>query len=603
MNKLLAKLPAFALPFVTRSLRGGRGRRYALMSLLIATATAMLGLWLALGSGSFEQSLRSEFGIEGSEWERQRSEFVIFAHDDLELELYQQEAERIRRGNLESSYGPMAMVAREGRYLVDGFARSVNAKTDEERALQARARAMLDPDGDIRDWGSYGHAPWSDPQIRAQFERVLELGGVPEVREYESPLGLGDALMIIGFMAGLVLTACTTLFAPLLVAIQQAQERHENTLTPLTGTSLSPRELAIGLAAGPIAVVAIFAAPQLVLFGGSALLVGKPLIALALLGALAASALFLIFAGQLLGHLVGHRRTPGIVAIVLMSVLGLAWLLGVALLVEHDRETAGFAAVLPTIGLSGLLLETFTNVRSYYQHYFDTVLLVTLAWSVAALIFAGLALAALSHEIEGRPGARLGRGAALLGALTCIVLFQLMIPFDVHEDGLRMYLGLGVLALPFAILLMARVPVGDDPPRMRRVPVPKLLGEFAGWGVAHIIVSIALTEFEVGSTTHPVALLWISWCVLVLGLAAIRVVSLPSNIRSHLFLGFCGASLMMGFAQAAFWAFDRRRSLEDVFAMTEVSPVLGLAQIVVTVAIPLLLMRSLRKNLGSLTAF
>jgi hypothetical protein len=88
----------------------------------------------------------------------------------------------------------------------------------------------------------------------------------------------------------------------------------------------------------------------------------------------------------------------------------------------------------------------------------------------------------------------------------------------------------------------------------------------------------------------------------VLGLVAIRVVSLPSNIRSHLFLGFCLASLMMGFGQAAYWAFERHHSIEEVFVLTEVSPVLGLAQIVVTVAIPVLLVRILRKNLGSLTA-
>src|SRR5262245_38114518 len=135
MNKLqpsawtpLPPSHSFALPFVTRSLRGGRGRRYALMSLLIATATALLGFWLALGSGSFEQSLRSEIGLEGSEWERQRREFVVFAHNDLELEIHQQDAERLRRegfsANLDSHYGPVAMVAREGYHIVDSFARS-----------------------------------------------------------------------------------------------------------------------------------------------------------------------------------------------------------------------------------------------------------------------------------------------------------------------------------------------------------------------------------------------------------------------------------------------------------------------------------------------
>jgi hypothetical protein len=608
MNKLLAKLPAFALPFVTRSLRGGRGRRYALMSLLIATATAMLGLWLALGSGSFEQSVRMELALEGNEWNRQRSEFVVFAHNDHERMAYEADARKIRRNpyaDLHANWGEVAMLTRDGRYLLEDFAQAVNARTDEELALQARARAVLDPNGTIQDWSGYGRVSWDDPELRAQFERVLELEGVPEVKPYTSPLGLGDALTFVGFIAGLVLAACATVFAPLLVAIQQAQERHENTLTPLTGTGLRSRELAIGLASGPVAVVAIFAAPHLLMFAGCALLVGNGLSGLGLLAALAASGLFLIFAGQLLGHLIGHRRTPGIIAIAMMSVLGIAWLAGVALLTELERDTAGFAAVLPTLGLSGLLAHTFVDGGAAYfgpQAYFDMLLLATVAWSVAALVFAGLALAALSHEIEGRPGARLGRGATLLGALTCIGLMQMMIPFHVTEEGLRMYLGLGVLALPFAVLLMARVPVGDDPPRMRRVPVARLLGEFAGWCVAHVAVSTVLSSFDVGDTLHPVALIWMSWCVLVLGLMAIRVVSLQSSILSHLFLAFCGASLIMGFLQSAFWAFDNSHDLEDLFAMSQVSAVLGLLQIFVTVGIPLALVRSLRKKLGSLSA-
>ena len=70
MHALLSKLPAFVVPFVTRSLRGGRGRRYIIFSLLLASLTGVLGLWLTLGSGQLEQSLRTDLDFEVHEFER-----------------------------------------------------------------------------------------------------------------------------------------------------------------------------------------------------------------------------------------------------------------------------------------------------------------------------------------------------------------------------------------------------------------------------------------------------------------------------------------------------------------------------------------------------
>lgn len=605
MNKLLEKLPAFALPFVTRSLRGGRGKRYAALSAVIVALTLLMGLWIALGRGSFEQSMRVDLGLEHDEWTQQYREFAVLAHDSVEFEVARDEVERMQRvgpyAEQSQSYSQVGQIRDQGRQLLERAASST-PHDRELRELREQARELLDPNQTSARWVDDQQFPqqfsWADPSEVAVLKTVIERGGIPEVRRYESPLGLGDALKIVGFIAGLILTACMTVFGPLLVAVQQAQERHENTLTPLTGTTLSPRELALGLAAGPATVVMIFAAPQLLLFGACALLVGDVIVALSLLVALTTTGLFLTLAAQLLGHLVGHRRTPGIVAIALMFLLGFAWLAGTGILAELDAEVAGLAAVMPTIGLSGLLVASFGQLP---QSHFITLHVSILAWSGAALVFAYLTLSALSHKIEGRQGAPLGSSAALFGALTCIALINLAIPaeVDTQEKGLRMYLGLAGLAIPFTILLMARVPVGDDPPRMRRVPVAKLLAEFAAWGAAHIVVAALLT-FEIGYFLHPVALLWIGWCVLTLGLITIRMVSLPSNIAAHLFVGFCGASLIMGYVQAIFWAFDRNHSVDHVFALGEVSPVLGLVQIAVTFGVPLLLLRNLRKNLGSL---
>ncbi|MFO7562307.1 MAG: hypothetical protein R6X02_06660, partial [Enhygromyxa sp.] len=369
-------------------------------------------------------------------------------------------------------------------------------------------------------------------------------------------------------------------------------------LTPLTGTALRPRELALGLATGPSVVVAIFAAPQLLLFSTCALLVGDVMIALALVGSLAATGLFFTFAAQLLGHLVGQRRTPGIVAVALMAMLGVAWLIGAAFLAEPVADTARFAAVVPTFGLSGLLAHSFGALG---LRHFGPMLSSTLAWSVAALIFAGLTLTALARKIEGRSGPLLEPRPALLGALTSIALVHVALG-SISEDGVLLYLGLGALALPFTLLLMARVPTGDDPPRMRRVPGPKLLAEFASWGVAHLLITYVLAHsLTPERILHPIALVWIGWCVVVLGLMAIRVVAIPARLVDHLFLGFCGGSLLVGFIQAIYWAFERTPSIEHLFALSTVSPVLGLLQVAVTIAVPIILARSLSKNLGSIT--
>jgi hypothetical protein len=596
MHKLLAKLPAFALPFVTRSLRGGRGRRYALFSLMIAAATALIGFWLALGSGTFEQAVRVELRLEQNEWERQRVEFVVYTHDQYEHEYALEDIRRIRQhGPYDpGTYGEATIVSQDGMRLVEQAALTPVLR-QEDQALRDRAWSLV---------GEYPHNEWStrfdwaSAQQRAMLEQVLDRHAIPEVRRYESPLGLADALKVIGVLAGLLLAACATVFGPLLVALQQAQERHENTLTPLTGTALTPRELALGLAAGPMAVVAIFAAPQLLLFGACALLTGDVIIALALIGSLAATGLFFTFAAQLLGQLVGHRRTPGIVAIALMAVLGIAWLTGAAFLAEADRTIAGLPALLPTYGLAALLARSIGELNLWY---FDVMLVATLAWSVAALVFAGLALTALTRKIEARPGPLLDRRAGLLGALTCIGLVHFALS-QTEERGMLLYLGLAALALPFTLLLMARVPVGDDPPRMRRVPVPRLLAEFASWGFAHILLAyLAAHSVTPDRVLHPVAMLYIGWCVVVLGLMAIRLVSIPARLIDHLFLGFCAASLLVGFVQAVFWAFERQPSIEHVFALSMVSPVLGLVQVAVTIAVPVLLARSLSKNLRSIT--
>ena len=611
MQALLSKLPAFALPFVTRSLRGGRGKRYIIFSLLLASLTGIMGLWIALGAGNFEQSLRIEFDVEDYEFERERAEFTVLTHDALEQREAEDELRVLvsgRRSYDSVIYGNAFELYDHGLRMLEMAAWSPAYAADDE-ALRAQAIALLSDriptyQLDVYERNVYDPSyaremfPWHDKHQRQMLEVVIAKAGVPDIETYASPLSFHDALKLTVFFAGIILASLVTVFGPLLVAVQQAQERHENTLMPLTGTALDARELTLGLSAGPMAVVAIFAVPQLLIFMLCALLAGEFAVAMAMIAAMIATGALFMFGGQLLGQLLGHKRTPGIIGIALMMLTGVAWLSGAGLMFSADHNVAGVSAILPHLGLAALLAEVFVEIPANFSRVF----VGAFAWTGGAVVLSWLMLTALARRIEGRNGPLLGALPALLGAATCVVLVNVALPTDIDNsrDAIRHFLGLAMLAFPLALLLMARVPTGDGPAKMRKVPVPALLGEFAAWGAIHAFAIAVLFGTDL-QAMHPVSLLWMAWCIGVLGLIAIRVVSVPSTVASSLWAGFCGMSLILGFAQAMFWGVDRgHHDFEDVFVMMQLSPVLGLIQLALTIYIPVSLVRHLRKNLGSI---
>jgi hypothetical protein len=592
MHALLSKLPAFALPFVTRSLRGGRGKRHLIFSLVIAALTGIVGLWLALGSGNFEQGLRAEFGLEKHEFQREREEFTLYVHSQDELRRAERELRQLREPLHSREYGDVSQLEEWGR---DTLQRASDSYAPANLVgLRDQARQLTGLEGSPTLYTSSFN--WHEPSEVEGLRAIVARGGVPTVELYRSPLGIRDALKISGFLAGMLLAAFATVFAPLLVAVQQAQERHENTLMPLTGTALSPRELAMGLALGPISVIAIFAIPQLAIFLICSAVAGEVLVAGALLAALLATSVLFTFGAQLLGQLFGHRRTPGVIGISLMAITGVAWLMGGAFAADADNDIAGFAAVFPHIGLAALLAEVFIEVSASFRWAF----VATFVWTIGAVVLAWLAMTALSRKIEGSDGVLLSRVQALIGALICIVLVNVAIPQESYgDDGVHQYVGLGMLALPFFALLLTRIPTGDGPARMRKVPVAKLLLEFGTWGIAHVLL-VGLLFGIAENGLHPISLAWMTWCVVVLGLIAIRIVATPGKVAANVWTGFCAFSLPLGFGQSLFWGVERNHELEDVFVLMQLSPVLGLIQIGLTIWIPLSLLRSLRSNLGSI---
>ncbi|KIG14374.1 hypothetical protein DB30_06849 [Enhygromyxa salina] len=584
---------------MTRSLRGGRGRRYVIFSLILAFVTSVVGMWLTLGSGSLEQGLRTDLGVEEYEYEVERRSFTVLTHDPFEHQQAKSEVATLRANgdHPDGTYGQAYDLFEQGRAMLRQAALSPSPDPAHNQ-LHLQAAALIG-DTSYNQYGGWDDSfAWHDAAEVRVLEAVLANDGIPQVGAYSSPLGVSDGLKLVGLFAGLLLAGFATVFAPLLVAVQQAQERHENTLMPLTGTALSPRELAVGLAAGPSFVIGIFAAPQLAIFLICALFVGEIFVAGALLAALAATGALFIFGAQLLGQLMGDKRTPGIIGIALMCLTCVAWLAGVGLLGSNEDEIAGFAAVLPHLGLSALLGEVFFDIPASFSRVF----VGAFVWTCGAVILGWLTLNALARRVEGNGGVLLDRWSALIGALTCIALVNVAIPDLNHSEAfVRQYIGLAMLALPLALLLMARVPTGDGHPRMRAVPVPALLLEFGGWGVLHF-VTVAVVFGSSISSLHPVALGWLMWCTAVLALIAIRIVAVPSKVAANLWAGFCAMSLTVGFAQAVFWAeASQPRDLGEVFAMTELSPVLGLVQVALTIWIPVSLVRHLRKSLRAIS--
>lgn len=610
MTKLESKLPAFALPFVTRSLRRGLARRYALFSLLLAGLVLLTGLWAALGSGEAERELRQGVGLEQPTWERERQAFTVLATDEYGYDYNRGQLDKLHRGEVADEYSDVLRVRQEGLQALAGAMHSPELDDPEQRALQARAQALLNrelPEAE-RAYLSGRWVDWSDPADVEMIEAIVAREAMPSVERYRSPLGLRHALLFAGAIAGAILLLLGTVIAPLLVAVQQAQERHENTLMPLTGTSLSPRQLVLGLASGPLAVTALFAGPQIVLFALGTAVGGRPGIAAVMLATLAATSFLLVFGAQLLGHMVGKRRTPGVVGIALMSLAGAAWFAGAVLAVEIDTEIIGFTALLPHMGLSTLMGLSFDPVGlSVPRHLW----VGTLGNALGGLVIGWLALTALSRTIAGREGPLLTRLEGALGALTCIVLANLALPLDMGSEAgaIRHFVGLAILALPLALLLAGRVPQGDGPARLRRVPVPSLLLEFGLWALAHVVVAAMLASFfddesimmfahdRATHVFHPVSLLWMGWCVGVLGLIVVRLVALPNRLAAHIWTAFCAMSLIAGFVQSMFWGLDSHLDAADVFAMFELSAVLGLLQLGLTIWIPVSMLRSLRKGL------
>jgi hypothetical protein len=607
--KTARPLHAASLPFVTRALRGGHRGRYAVIAVLLALVSVVLGAWVALGSGGFEHELRVAMKLEASKDAQERQGFLLFADDAVEARDLRSAVKEhmspyaltaLARQDPPTHYGPyedrVRYSIRDGMLALDSVERNPLLR-DHRPAARELLRGL--EQWELGGWG-YMHDGINAEQVNTIIARRLE----PAVVVYRSPLAVVDAIKLTGLFAGGLTLLLLMIYAPVLAGTQMAQEVHENTLQPLTGTALSARELVLGLSLGPAAVVALLVAPQVILFLAAAIAVGHvfPALALLLVGLIGGA--FLTALAQLAGFALGGQRTPGLLGVAMLAVLAPLALFGAVFGLDLPRNGIGVLALIPQAAAGHTLFETFLPAGTALRapeldaHALASAELAVAIGTLGMLCFAYLGLRALERRVGELAPAALRRGEALLGAGVSVALIMLANPLRQHSySPTEFYLGNLALALvPMALLLMMRVPLGDTPPALRRVPFASLLGEFAVAVGLYFAVAVGMVGLDRAALlTSPVALAYLVWMVAVVGLLAIRVVALPMTLLAKVWAGVGVIGVGVAFAHVVQWSRDFQPSSSPLM-LWDASPLLGLLQLVLMVLIPVLLVRTLQNR-------
>jgi hypothetical protein len=609
-----ATLTAAALPFVARALRPPRATRLVALSAVLGALTLFLGLWLGLGSGPFEQGVRETVGFEENRWERTQRTFTLEARTRAEAAKLEHAVESLQVAARTSPVGLDVLgggdvpwevrgAMSEAAYELDRAAR-VQAPA-EHRELQAAAiRLAARPDvqrlvshRDAEPW--FG---WGDARATERLAAIVARGAAPAVVVYRSPLSGYDALRLAGMIAGGVWIVLMVVLVPCLAGVQLAQEVHENTLPPLTGTALVPWQLAVGLTSPALVIAALVGAPQLAIALLTAMTLGYAAPMLALVPVTIAAGLLLAVLAQLYGLVLGRRRAPGLLGISLLMITVFATFTGLGFGLGTRDELAGVLAVLPHAAAFHLLREAFSPAGQLSP---DGALLADVALvlgTLGATVVGGLGLRALARRITGEVAASFTRIEGLVLAATVSVLAIVAVVEPLHREvgEALLVVSLAVVLPSLIALTSARVPVGDVPACLRRVPARALLGELTLWVALHVGL-VVLVWSAVGERAfvrhlwHAGALVHMAWAIAVAGLLAIRVTALPVSVQGLFWAAFVGAASFSGYVFGA-GAIADGDTTTPFLALTELSPMLGLAQAVLLVWIPWSLARAIRRG-------
>ena len=596
-------LHAACLPFASRLLRGRRLRRQVVIAGVLALITLLSGVWLALGPGDIERDTRRELGLEQSRITRELDEHVVLAHDEFDLAHLREARQTLLAGGFEPAPADTRHRSYGETRLHDATTRAMalmaQALDDVQRCAPGRQRRLAAIVPPAPPYAA-NQMPWmgfdcSEAQV-TRVELIAAQGYVPRVEAYHSPLGVVGVSKMIGVLAGGVLVVLLLGVAPLWVGSSVAQEVRDGTLQPLTGTALTSRQLAVGLVAGPLLAVAVLAAPFAAILLLSALLSGSLVPALGALVMLAATTALLSVLSEVAGLSLGRRRSPGVVGVLLMLVLGSAMAAGLVVAIELNNSQEGVVAMLPHAGIVHLLRVAVLGTPELSltsAMRIDTSLVVG---TVGIAMLAGVTLLAVERWLARSPDGLLRRGEAFVGAMTCSMLSMVVLWGEPDELSARLAISGMALAVPLLALLMARVPTGDTAPAMRTVPVVDLLAELGAVVVIHAIVCACLSpELDIDDTIgfgsfHTV------WGIAIAGLAVIRQTAAPTSLATRLLLGVALFAALLEAAAGVAVVHDGPGPGATLLPFGHASPLLGLVELVALVGIPIALVESLRRK-------
>ncbi|MEM6291085.1 MAG: hypothetical protein AAGA54_07460 [Myxococcota bacterium] len=608
----LLQLRDAALPFVTRTFRGPRLKRFGAISLLLGVLSVLMGVWLSFGRGDFEQEVRRGLDLERDRWAQDRITFTITVHDDFFYDLAERDVRSARATGTRSMHGESGHAVREAYSTL--LTATTQTAPPQFASDQARAEALLAKYpltsesglGEVELARMYDpHFDWYAEDARTRLDAIVEQDLLPNVSHYRSPLNAADAVRVTGAVAGGFVVLLLLIVAPLASGSAIAQEVHENTLQPILGTRLRPVDVVVGLTASGVALGVLLAVPSLVVMLIAAAVGGALSNLPTFLLLLPAASGFLVMLTQLLGFGLGRRWAAGIVSTVLTAALCVLMLFGVGLGMNLEGETTGLIAMMPPTGLVHGLRELFLPAHRLQVGEPEYAVFISMVAVLGYGVLAFIMARALTRRIEGRTQVSLSRVEAFGAAATALMMALAVIPEFGRDDALPAYfVSLGLVAVPWQLILAGRIPVGDGPSSLRTIPLRRTMLELAGFAAIHLGAIVLIFGFEL----RPSAMgtFHLLWALTVLGLVAVRMVAVPMGIVSSLYAMFCLGAVVFAMVHAA--VFTDAVTNPDTFGshvpapfiLFEASPMLGVLQVALTALIPAMLVRALRKGSAGL---
>lgn len=598
-----------ATPFVSRTFRGNRRRRYTAGALLLGVLSVVLGMWMTAGTGDFPRDVRRGLNLEQGTWQQDRAAFTITVHDPFEQRMLEEEHRSLRKGDDHLAYSALD-AQREGAYatLYTALSHGVPAAyadlgRDVETLLERLPPTTPDPQWhyaqDNRDWQFDWYAPAERQRLRSIIDRKL----LPDVVLYSSPLGWTDGVRLTGAIAGGFMIVLMLIAAPLSAGATLAQEVHENTLQPVLGTRMRPGEIVVGLAASGLGLAGWLAAPSALVFGAAAVFSHSLAHVVVFSVLLLASSVFITMLTLLAGFSLGRRWSSGIVGTLLTVALCSVTMLAVALGMNLDDEMTGLIAMFPQAGVVHALREMFAPGTRLTTSEVMHAVFVSCGATVGLSILAGVLARALTRRIEGRTQVSLTRAEGFVAATTTTMLALTVVPELGRGDAVVAYfLSLAMAALPWQLILAGRVTVGDGPSTLRTVPLRMVMLELLGFLSVHAVL-LVLTFGLDALPASLLSLFHLQWAFTVLGLLAVRLVAVPLSIPGNLFAMVCFGAICFELMSAAMFGSEpwpMHGHQPAPLLMFEAGAFLGVVQLALLVAIPWSLLHTLKKGSAGL---